>query len=170
MTTHHHEPTQPSQSEIRYEAQVQRIYQTRDVEISWAPSRCIHFGACWNGSIEAFDPRRRPWVDPLAEPPARLDEIIAGCPTGARRLRWSDGRTPVSEPEPPISVVPQADGPLFVRGPVTITDRSGAVIEVSTRVALCRCGHSDHKPFCDDSHYRVGFESNDPHLDGAVNG
>lgn len=60
--------------------------------------------------------------------------------------------------------MPQRDGPLFLHGRVQILDRNGNVIREDTRVALCRCGHSRNKPFCDDSHYGVGFRSNNPHL------
>jgi CDGSH-type Zn-finger protein len=54
------------------------------------------------------------------------------------------------------------DGPLFVRGDVTVTDEHGAVIRRDTRMALCRCGQSEHKPFCDNTHRRVGFRSGAP--------
>lgn len=52
-------------------------------------------------------------------------------------------------------------GPLAVHGPVTLVDADGheLFIEEGRSVALCRCGHSATKPFCDSSHKRVGFES-----------
>ena len=56
---------------------------------------------------------------------------------------------------------------LFVRGELQVTDTQQNVRRAATRMALCRCGHSGNKPFCDDSHYRVGFRSNDPQLDGG---
>lgn len=149
------------QPEARYQPTVAKVYRTDEIEITWEPSRCIHFAACIRGSEAAFDPRRRPWVEPTAEAAERLDEIVAECPTGALHLFWRDGR-PSREPTGPISVTPQLDGPLFIRGPIEIMDRHGVVVRTDTRVALCRCGHSQNKPFCDDSHYRVGFQSNDP--------
>ena len=157
-------PSADDSQEARYQPTAERIYGTEQVEITWEPSFCIHFGACWNGSVAAFDPRRRPWVDATAESPEVLDEIIARCPSGALQLRWRDGR-PSQDPVGTPGVMPQADGPLYVRGPIEVVDRGGRVIRRATRVALCRCGHSQNKPFCDDSHYRVGFQSNDPQLD-----
>jgi uncharacterized Fe-S cluster protein YjdI/CDGSH-type Zn-finger protein len=160
----HDEMTSEPQAEARHQAAVERTYTTDAIEIRWEPGLCIHFGACFRGSIEAFDPRRRPWVMPAAEAPERIDEIVAGCPTGALHVRWLDGRPAVSEPQDGVTVAPQLDGPLFLRGPVEIRDREGNLVRADTRMALCRCGHSANKPFCDDSHYRVGFRSNDPQL------
>jgi CDGSH-type Zn-finger protein len=48
----------------------------------------------------------------------------------------------------------------MVKGPFTILDGEGNEYRVERSiVALCRCGHSNNKPFCDGSHARVGFES-----------
>lgn len=50
------------------------------------------------------------------------------------------------------------DGPYKVSGPVRIVDADGAVHDAGEGpVALCRCGHSATKPFCDGSHREHGF-------------
>lgn len=53
------------------------------------------------------------------------------------------------------------DGPYRVTGPVRIVDAEGGVfaVEEGRAVALCRCGHSQTKPFCDASHKHHGFAS-----------
>lgn len=52
------------------------------------------------------------------------------------------------------------NGPLIVKGSFSILDGEGSeyVIERAT-AALCRCGHSRNKPFCDGTHARIGFSS-----------
>jgi CDGSH-type Zn-finger protein len=52
---------------------------------------------------------------------------------------------------------PRPNGPLFVRGRLRIVGDDGEVIREDTRVALCRCGGSSNKPFCDGTHRRNGF-------------
>jgi uncharacterized Fe-S cluster protein YjdI/CDGSH-type Zn-finger protein len=148
-------------SEDRYQPTVERVYRNDQIEVTWEPGLCIHFAACIRGSIQAFNPRRRPWIDVDAESPETLAEIVARCPTGALHARWPDGR-PAETPREPMSILPTLDGPLFIRGQMTILDRAGNVVREDVRMALCRCGHSQNKPFCDDSHSRVGFESGDP--------
>ncbi len=58
-------------------------------------------------------------------------------------------------------ITPRDNGPLFVEGTFTIVDASGKPFGLAgrTAVALCRCGHSENKPFCDGSHKKVGFQS-----------
>jgi CDGSH-type Zn-finger protein len=54
---------------------------------------------------------------------------------------------------PRATVVPYPDGPLIVRGDFVLQDVDGAPIEGAGRaVALCRCGRSGVKPFCDGTH------------------
>lgn len=49
------------------------------------------------------------------------------------------------------------NGPYIVSGEVEFVDNDGNVIERLSKAALCRCGHSKSKPFCDGSHRAVGF-------------
>jgi CDGSH-type Zn-finger protein len=64
---------------------------------------------------------------------------------------------PQEEPQPATTVEPRQNGPLFVRGRLRIVDEDGRLIREETRAALCRCGASGNKPFCDGSHRRIGF-------------
>lgn len=50
-------------------------------------------------------------------------------------------------------------GPLLVNGPVTLTDHLGNKYDIAAgaNIALCRCGHSGKKPFCDGTHKTCGF-------------
>lgn len=62
--------------------------------------------------------------------------------------------------EPEVTIVPYRDGPLVVRGPVSIRDQEGNEIDAGrTPVALCRCGKSRIRPFCDGSHSVVRFRA-----------
>ena len=51
------------------------------------------------------------------------------------------------------------NGPYVVRGEFTVVDAEGKAFEKKDVVALCRCGHSATKPFCDGAHQREGFSS-----------
>ncbi len=54
------------------------------------------------------------------------------------------------------------NGPLLMRGPARLIDADGTEYDLSGRgdtVALCRCGGSTNKPFCDGTHSRTGFEA-----------
>jgi CDGSH-type Zn-finger protein/uncharacterized Fe-S cluster protein YjdI len=59
----------------------------------------------------------------------------------------------------PIDIAPQADGPLVVSGNLEIISGTGRVVARMRRAALCRCGQSQNKPFCDGSHVKAGFKS-----------
>ena len=60
----------------------------------------------------------------------------------------------------PTVITPYRDGPLVVRGPVRIVDQDGREIEVDRRtIALCRCGRSRLRPFCDGTHKLVRFSA-----------
>jgi CDGSH-type Zn-finger protein len=57
-----------------------------------------------------------------------------------------------------VLITPYRDGPLLVRGPFTLLDPEGAKIETKrSTVALCRCGKSRMRPFCDGTHKLTGF-------------
>jgi CDGSH-type Zn-finger protein len=52
------------------------------------------------------------------------------------------------------------NGPLRVKGPVTVVDPDGTPYEITRKTFfLCRCGASRNKPLCDGSHARVSFQA-----------
>ena len=58
------------------------------------------------------------------------------------------------------TITPYRDGPLIVRGDFRLVDQDGAEIEPGREtIALCRCGKSGIKPFCDGTHKRSGFSA-----------
>ena len=62
-----------------------------------------------------------------------------------------------------VTITPYRDGPLLVRGPVRLLAPDGTPIVCDRDpVALCRCGKSSLKPFCDGTHKLVGFRAPNP--------
>ncbi len=56
------------------------------------------------------------------------------------------------------TIHPQVNGPLLVEGNVELVEAGGAsVIRHDNKIWLCRCGHSENKPFCDGAHNKIGF-------------
>jgi CDGSH-type Zn-finger protein len=54
------------------------------------------------------------------------------------------------------------NGPLLVQGLVKVVDYLGNEFVIppgKDNIAMCRCGHSKNKPFCDGSHRQVGFQA-----------
>jgi CDGSH-type Zn-finger protein len=111
---------------------------------------------CVRGLPQVFDPEARPWVRVDAADADAIAAAVETCPTGALHYRRLDGGPQEQAQEPP-TVEPRPNGPLFVRGHVRIVDPGGEVVREDTRVALCRCGGSENKPFCDGTHRRIGF-------------
>ena len=61
-----------------------------------------------------------------------------------------------------VTIKVRDNGPFLVEGPVTIVDAAGASFQIpgdKPAVALCRCGQSARKPFCDGSHKGCNFVS-----------
>jgi len=59
-----------------------------------------------------------------------------------------------------VLITPYRDGPLLIRGPVELLDDRGNAIPSKRRtVALCRCGKSRLRPFCDGTHKLIGFSA-----------
>jgi CDGSH-type Zn-finger protein len=66
----------------------------------------------------------------------------------------------VSDPAAGATITPYRDGPLIVRGDFRLVDTDGVEIDPGrATIALCRCGKSGIKPFCDGSHKRSGFSA-----------
>lgn len=136
---------------------MRKTYEGRDIEVTFELGLCIHVGECLLGLPEVFDAQRRPWVLPDAADADAVAEVVERCPSGALQYRRLDGGAEERSPSP-ATVTPLRNGPLVVRGDVEVTGGDGST-EVLPRATLCRCGLSDSKPFCDNSHLTGGFEA-----------
>jgi CDGSH-type Zn-finger protein len=67
---------------------------------------------------------------------------------------------PSPGPASEATITPYRDGPLIVRGDFRLVDQDGVEIDPGrSTIALCRCGKSGIKPFCDGAHKRSGFSA-----------
>ena len=153
------EPDQ--ENEARKRPDVERIYRNDQIAVYWEPKICNHTGNCFRGLPEVFQPQNRPWVLVNAASADKIAAVVMTCPTGALHFERFDGGPQEPQPEE-TTIDARPNGPLHVRGQVRIVGPGGQVIREDTRVALCRCGASENKPFCDGSHRRVGFRTTDP--------
>jgi CDGSH-type Zn-finger protein/truncated hemoglobin YjbI len=130
---------------------------------------CQHSGFCSDRLNTVFH-TEGVFVTPSG---GRMDEIIRAvrdCPSGAlsyaidkvearAQVDWHGGRAPTIE----VS----KDGPYRIRGSIPLTDEQGVPVKRAVgssleHYALCRCGHSQNKPFCSGMHWYVEFHDPTP--------
>lgn len=132
-----------------------RRYEADGIVVEYEIPRCIHAEECVHGLPAVFDPSARPWIQPENADPEEVARVVRRCPTGALRYRRTDGGDEERPPsENAVRVAPS--GPLYLAGNLRLVLPDGEVVE-ETRMALCRCGASKHKPFCDNTHLESQF-------------
>lgn len=130
-------------------------YESEELTIEFDKNRCIHSAECVNNLNEVFDPQKKPWIQPEEASAQEIKETVHHCPTGALHYSGTEEEKPSRENT--ITIVP--DGPLYLRGNIEIQNAEGETLLEDTRVALCRCGASENKPLCDDSHEQIDFNA-----------
>jgi len=136
---------------------MRRTYRGAAIEVSFDLDLCTHIGECLRGSPAVFELRRRPWILPDQGKADDLARVIERCPSGALQYTRLDGGAEERGPEP-ATLTPIRNGPLLVKGRIEVKREDGTA-EVLPRASLCRCGQSANKPFCDNTHLRIGFRA-----------
>ena len=114
---------------------------------------CSHAGFCTDGLPKVFQMGVEPWINPDAENVGKIIQTIKKCPSGA--LSYSiDGVLYNKYSEHPEIQITE-DGPYFIKGSIELNDADHP--ESEEHFALCRCGKSKNKPFCDGQHWYVKF-------------
>ncbi|MAF95312.1 MAG: hypothetical protein CMM60_06115 [Rhodospirillaceae bacterium] len=131
-------------------------YDGKDAVVTWDGRLCIHVAECGRARGDLFVTGRKPWCDPDRAPADEIVDVIERCPTGALTVRWKDGNEAESADKKNVVVIAN-NGPLYARGNLEIDGASDDMPGVRFRAALCRCGRSGNKPFCDNSHEDAGF-------------
>jgi uncharacterized Fe-S cluster protein YjdI len=134
-------------------------YRAGAVVVSYDPDVCIHAAECVRGLPRVFDPQARPWIQPANAAPEDIRAVVGKCPSGALQFHaMSTTPTPPATPSG-VTVTVKPNGPYLVQGGAKVCDVAGTVIKEGAVLALCRCGQSGGKPFCDGTHGRVGWRS-----------
>ncbi|MCA9580875.1 MAG: CDGSH iron-sulfur domain-containing protein [Myxococcales bacterium] len=132
-------------------------YEGADGTVAWNGGLCIHVGECGRATGDLFVGGRKPWCKP-DEGGQRQDvlQVLQRCPTGA--LSFEENGVPLDE-EPPTEnrIAVSNNGPLYVSGQLEVDGATEDMPSVRYRAALCRCGQSKNKPFCDNTHEEAGF-------------
>ncbi|MBW2376502.1 MAG: CDGSH iron-sulfur domain-containing protein [Deltaproteobacteria bacterium] len=132
-------------------------YDGAQADVHWDERLCIHIGECGRAPNDLFVGGRQPWCQPDQVSPDEVAEVVNRCPTGALTyLRKDGGEVEAADAENVVSVM--YNGPLYVRGDLEVEGASADMSGVRFRAALCRCGQSKNKPFCDNSHEDAGFK------------
>jgi uncharacterized Fe-S cluster protein YjdI len=130
-------------------------YATDEIVIEWEPRLCYHSQNCVRSLPQVFDPTRRPWVVVDAATADEVEAAVEECPSGALRTRRVGAL--VEEAATAREVRVTRNGPLLLSGGVRIVDSNGDIVYEGEKAALCRCGGSSNKPFCDGTHKKNGF-------------
>jgi len=126
------------------------------VDVQWDGRLCIHIAECGNAAGDLFEGGRDPWCIPDNCSSDDVREIVERCPTGALTYRDKSGAHETAPVENDVTVA--YNGPLYASGDLALEGAPDDMPGVRFRIALCRCGHSSNKPFCDNSHLTAGFE------------
>lgn len=140
-------------------------YSNGEVTVVWKPNTCIHSTLCWKGLIDVFNPREKPWIKMEGATTDRIIEQVRLCPSGA--LSYFLNKEAAAE-QPADKVVAEAanmvkvevtrNGPYLIKTECLIIHADGKEETKTGTVALCRCGASGNKPYCDGQHRVIGFE------------
>ncbi len=129
-----------------------RRFEGKDLTMTDDSALCVHAAFCDAGKLKVWE-----MVDKTDDENIHFElmQRIECCPGG--KLGYEvDGKA--IEPDLPEAISATKDGPLWVAGGIPVQTSDGQTQEVRNRVTLCRCGHSNVKPFCDGSHKMAGFE------------
>jgi len=139
-------------------------YSNKEITVVWKPAACVHSTICWKGLAEVFNPRERPWVKMDGAATDKIIEQVKKCPSGAlsyisnadtlvKELKEAPGELPDV-----LKVEVTANGPYLISSACLIVHSNGREEIKTDTVALCRCGSSQNKPYCDGNHNNAGFK------------
>jgi uncharacterized Fe-S cluster protein YjdI len=135
-----------------------------EVTVFWKSDLCIHSANCLIRLPEVFNSKKKPWINIHASNSKDIMKAVDTCPSRALTYLKST-KFVTSKPRATAKMKPKfariqilRNGPALVTGNFIVRDAKKKKIQIENEVvALCRCGGSKKKPFCDGSHQKIGF-------------
>lgn len=137
----------------------EREYSGKDVDIYDNRVICSHAGECVRGLPSVFRLGERPWIAPDNATAQEVISTIKKCPSGS--LSYSIEGKHVRDFDHPSEILIAKDCPYNVEGFIQINIEKDMQPPSKEHFALCRCGASNNKPYCDGSHSDAGFKDED---------
>jgi uncharacterized Fe-S cluster protein YjdI len=140
-------------------------YSNDEVTVVWKPAACIHSRICWTGLLDVFNPTKRPWVNMSGAGTEKILEQVRKCPSGALSYLMNkdtegdkrEGMDSIAEETSILKIEIQPNGPILVSSNCQIKHSDGTEVSKTGTTALCRCGGSANKPYCDGTHTKIDF-------------
>ncbi|HET6201985.1 MAG TPA: CDGSH iron-sulfur domain-containing protein [Planctomycetota bacterium] len=131
-------------------------YAGKEVVVHDNRGLCAHAGHCTSGLPRVFREEEEPWIDADGATAQEILDVVRRCPSGAlsASIRGAGAR---SEERGDPRIVVSKDGPYEVEGVIELLGEAFGEGASRDHYCLCRCGASKNKPFCDGSHWEVGF-------------
>ena len=126
------------------------------VDVVWDGRLCIHIAECGQAKGDLFVGGRKPWCQPDLVDPDEVKAVVERCPSGALYYDIKGGGIEEADSENSLIII--YNGPYYMRGNLDIEGVTDDMPGVKYRAALCRCGFSKNKPFCDNSHEAGKFQ------------
>ena len=120
---------------------------------------CCHFGNCTDHLPQVFHHDGEPFVTPDGAEAQSVEAIIRACPSGALSFIKNGSAYEGEQREAEIYVANNAS--YYVRGGIELEGEAMNQGALREHFALCRCGQSKNKPFCDGSHWYAHFSDDD---------
>jgi uncharacterized Fe-S cluster protein YjdI len=138
-------------------------YTNGEITVVWKPKACIHSALCWKGLVQVFNPRAKPWVKMDGGSTEQIIEQVKKCPSGALSYFLntednSEDKKILLEIANMLKIEVSANGPYLIKSECRIVYSDGREETKTGTVALCRCGTSLNKPYCDGNHRRIEFK------------
>ena len=118
-------------------------------------SICAHAGFCTDELKSVFRMHEEPWIAPDEAGVKEIVATIRKCPSGA--LSYAIDGVEAEPPERPAMITVTHNGPYALTGGIELMGVKFGEGASTEHYTLCRCGASKNKPFCDGSHWDVGF-------------
>ena len=133
-----------------------KTYDNGEITIAWKPSICIHSKLCWKNLPHVFNPREKPWIKHTAAETKVITDQIDKCPSGALSYTYNNKTNTTMENQTKIEIA--ANGPILIHGTIELKNSDGKIEIKENMTALCRCGASANKPYCDGTHRKIDFK------------
>jgi len=117
---------------------------------------CAHAGHCTDNLASVFKLNEEPWIDPDGTSVEKVIDTIKRCPSGALSYTVNGVEHRDQDREPMVTVT--KDGPYAITGGIELTTQPLGEGASTEHYTLCRCGGSKNKPFCDGTHWHIGFK------------